>query len=297
MPTAAELGLDPGRLSLLYEYDAQKYLRSLPEEHFMESVAQATQRRITVLSFDQIATMRPDIQCFSELLIQYPIPGENPDRPARVVPDNMIVAHPVPIAAETSFMQPLQPVGPTLVLEYVSKSNPRKDYEDSYRKYEQLQVPYYLLFHADDETLRLFKMMHGQYLALVPDSLDRFAIPELELEVGVVDGWARFWFRGELLPLTAELLADLKLERGARLQAERRADAAEAKAEVAVAKANQAEAKANQAVAKANQAEAKANQAEAKASAVVAERDDAIRRAAVAEAELAALRAQFNTPK
>jgi hypothetical protein len=46
------------------------------------------------------------------------------------------------------------------------------------------------------------------------------AIPELELEAALLDGWVRYWFRGELLPLSPdlqrrvdELVAELNEER------------------------------------------------------------------------------------
>ena len=32
------------------------------------------------------------------------------------------------------------------------------------------------------------------------------AVPELEMAVSLTDGWARYWFRGEMLPLPGELL-------------------------------------------------------------------------------------------
>ena len=44
-------GLDLTRLKLRYNHDADRYLRSLPLGHFMESPAQATQREITLESF------------------------------------------------------------------------------------------------------------------------------------------------------------------------------------------------------------------------------------------------------
>jgi hypothetical protein len=31
-------------------------------------------------------------------------------------------------------------------------------------------------------------------------------IETLEMEMAIVEGWVRFWFRGELLPLPVELL-------------------------------------------------------------------------------------------
>jgi Uma2 family endonuclease len=210
MPMIADLGLDPGRTQLIYEWDAREYLQSLPLEHFRESTAQSTQRKITVESFDVIRKLRPDIQCFSELLIQYVREGENPDKPGRVVPDNMVFVHPKPIEAEGSYMLPIHRVVPTLILEYVSKSNERKDYQDNYKKYErELQVPFYLVFHPENEDLRVFRLAGGEYLRLPPNSEERFSIPDLELQAGLLDGWVRFWFRGELVPLPGDLMDEV----------------------------------------------------------------------------------------
>ena len=227
------LGLDPARLKTLYEIDAEQYVRSLPLEHFMESTAQATQRQITVESFELVRLHRPDIQTFSELLIQYPVPGQHRTRPARVVPDNMVVVHPALLDVGGSFMTPLQPVGPLLVLEYVSKSNPRKDYDGNYRRYEQdLKVPYYLLFYPDADELTLFRLGGRGYESVRPNAAGRLPVPELELETALLDGWVRYWFRGELLPLPGELLgqlngvrSELVAERAARQTAERERDA------------------------------------------------------------------------
>jgi Uma2 family endonuclease len=222
------------RLKLIYEMAEQRYLRSLPPEHFMEATPQATQRKITLASFDLIHVTRPDVQCFNELLVQYPL--KDADQPRQVVPDNMVVVHPTPIQAEGSFNTPLQPVGPFLVLEYVSKRSVRKDYDANMLKYEHhLKVPYYLVFYPDADELSVFKMTAGKYASVLPNAAGRLAIPELELEVALLDGWVRFWFRGELLPLPGDLLRQLNAvrdqldaERVARQAAEKRATVAEA---------------------------------------------------------------------
>jgi hypothetical protein len=172
------------------------------------------------------------VQCFNELLVQYPRPGQDPARPAQVVPDNMVVIHPEPIAASGSFNTPFQPVRPFLVLEYVSKYNQRKDYEVNFERYQnELQVPYYLLFHPDAGRLSLYEMMEDAYSEVRPNAAGRLAIPELELEVALLDGWVRYWFQGELLPLPGDLLiqlkaveAELEQERTARLAAEETLD-------------------------------------------------------------------------
>lgn len=199
---------------------AQEYLRSLPPEHFMEATAQGTQRKITLESLDLVHARRPDIQVFNELLVQYPRKGQR--RPGQVVPDNMVVVHAEPIRADGSFDLPLQPVGPFWVLEYVSKHNKRKDYEENFDLYEkELKVPYFLLFYPDTQDLTLYRHTGKKYQAVTPNEHGRYAIPELEIEVALLDEWVRFWFHGELLPLPAEMQRDLD-EARRQLAAERK---------------------------------------------------------------------------
>jgi Uma2 family endonuclease len=212
-------------LHLRYFEAEQEYLRSLPPEHFMEATPQATQRKITVESFDLITAVRPEVQVFNELLVQYERKKKDEDkdktRLGQVVPDNMVVLHNEPIKADGSFNLPLQPVGPFLILEYVSKNNKRKDYDDNMLKYEhEIKVQYYLLFQPDVEELTLYRHNTRKYVSVKPNDNERYAIPELELEVALLDGWVRYWFRGELLPLPGDLLEQ-------RDEARQRADAAE----------------------------------------------------------------------
>ncbi|HTU88927.1 MAG TPA: Uma2 family endonuclease [Gemmataceae bacterium] len=206
-------------VEMSYEKAAREYLRRLPLEHFMEATPQATQRKITLESLDLVHAQRPDVQVFNELLVQYPLPRRK--RPGQVVPDNMVVVHPEPIKAEGSYNLPLQPVGPFWVLEYVSKSSERKDYTDNMIKYENdLKVPYYLMFMPESQDMTLYHHNGAKYLSVQPNAQGRCEIPRLELEVGLHGGWMRYWFRGELLPLPAELQEELRSERQARLAAE-----------------------------------------------------------------------------
>jgi Uma2 family endonuclease len=196
-------------LRVQYEQAAQEYLRKLPLDHFMESTPQATQRKITLESLDLVSARRSDFQVFNELLVQYPLPKRK--RPGQVVPDNMVVIHSEPIDAKGSFDLPLQPAGPFWVLEYVSKSNRRKDYKDNMQKYEhELKVPYYLLFDPDKQKMTLFRHNDERYVKFAPDENGRCAIDELDMEVGLLDGWVRFWHQGELLPLPADLQHSLE---------------------------------------------------------------------------------------
>ena len=224
-PTVA---LDSARLYELYERDADEYCRSLPLEHFMESTTQSTQRKITVSSLDLVSRMWPEFQVFSELLIQYVLPGEDLKRPIRVVPDNMVFVHSEPIQARGSYMLPLQTIVPTLVLEYVSKDSNRKDYFDNRLKYEvDLHVPNYLVFHPEKQNLTLFRMDEERYETVKPNFNKRLAIPDLDLEVAILDRWVRYWFRGELLPLPGDLLDSRNAERSSRKAEEKARKTAE----------------------------------------------------------------------
>jgi hypothetical protein len=193
---------------LEYYEAAQAYLHSLPPEHFMEPTSQANQRMITLESLDQVCARRPEIQLFNELLVQYRLKRGVKIR--QVVPDNMVVVHPKPIKAEGSFDVALQPVGPFWVLEYVTQGSKRKDYDDNFKKYErELKVPYYLLFSPEVQELSLYRRGRSRYVSVTANAHGRFAVPELEVEVALLDGWTRFWFRGELLPLAKEWQREL----------------------------------------------------------------------------------------
>jgi Uma2 family endonuclease len=215
-----------------YEREAQAYLRSLPLEHFMDATPQATQRKITLESLDLLHLRRPDAQVFNELLIQYPRRGQR--KLGQVVPDNMVVLSAEPIRAESSFNVPLEPAGPFWALQYVSKGNPRKDYEDSFRKYErELKVPYYLVFYPETQGLTLYRHNRRKYVTVKPNAAGRYPIRELDLEVGLVDGWVRYWHQEELLPLPADLQRDLDAARRQLADATRRADELQGRLEAA----------------------------------------------------------------
>lgn len=239
MSTAAEPDL--AKLRVIYDFTEQRYLRSLPLEHFMEATDHSRQREITLESFALIRAARPDIQLFNELLVQYPR-GDDEFKPGQVVPDNFVVIHPHPIKAVGSYNTPLQPAGPFLVLEYVSKHNRRKDYDDNMVKYQdELRVPYYLLFYPGAQELTLFRHDGDRYAVVRPNAKGRLFIPELELEAALLDGWVRYWFRRELMPLPAELLSQRDTERDGREQAEQQAEEAQRRAEEAQRRAEAAE--------------------------------------------------------
>jgi hypothetical protein len=216
-------------LRIEYEEAAEAYLRSLPPEHFME----ATQRMITLESLDLVHAARPDFQLFNELLVQYPL--KRGKRIGQVVPDNMVVLWNEPIEASGSYDLPFQPAGPFWVLEYVSKSNRRKDYEDNFKKYEEeLRVPYYLLFYPQIQDLTLYRHTGKKYVSVKANKNGRHAIAAVEIEVALLDGWVRFWYKGELLPLPADLQRSL-------IEAQQRADAEARRADAEARRADELE--------------------------------------------------------
>jgi hypothetical protein len=56
----------PPHFELEYKKAAQAYLRSLPPEHFMEAIGQATQRKITLESLDLLQSRRGDVHAVSD---------------------------------------------------------------------------------------------------------------------------------------------------------------------------------------------------------------------------------------
>ena len=196
-------------LESLYERCAQEYLAGLTIENHMEATPQATQRKITLCSFELVMAQRPDVHMFNELLLQYPRPNQR--RPGQVCPDNMVVLYDGELTVEGSYDTPFQPIAPFWVLEYVSRSNMRKDYEDNMVKYEsQVMVPYFLLFRPDIQEFILRRHVGNRYVTVTPDDEGLYHLPEIEIACRLHDGWVRFWFRGEMLPLPGDLLADLQ---------------------------------------------------------------------------------------
>ncbi len=102
------------------------------------------------------------------------------------------------------------------------------------QKYErELKVPYYLIFYPDEQELTLYRHTKRKYVSVKPNEHGRLALPELELELGLLEGWCRFWYRGELLPLPADLLRDLEQTRRRADQEKQRADQEKQRADTA----------------------------------------------------------------
>ncbi len=221
-----------------YERAAEEYLRNLPLEHFMEATPQSTQRKITLESFDLLHLQCPDIQIFNELLVQYPLD----DGLGQVVPDNMVVRCGNTVTAGGSFNLPFEPARPVLVMEYVSAYSQRKDYKESFQKYEEeLRVPYCIFFYPERQDLRIYRHGGRKYRLLKPNAAGRFPIRELDLEVALLDGWVRFWYKGKLLDLPADLQRKIEAESQRAEQEKQRAEQEKQRAEQEKQRADAAE--------------------------------------------------------
>ena len=210
-------------LERLYEESAQRTMERGTLEVWSEMVSQATQREITLATFAQLKEYRPEVHVFNELLVEYPRKGQRPRD--KFVPDNMVVLHHEPLHPGESYDIAEQPVGPFLVLDYPFGDSVRKDYSANRSNCEHhLKVLYYLQFQADSRVLSLYRHTGRKYVSVKPNERDRYAIPELEMEVALLDGWVRFWFRDELLPLSGELLQQRDEERRRADDEKRRAD-------------------------------------------------------------------------
>ena len=174
----------------------------------MEATPQATQRIITVESFDLLKDRRPRLLFFQQqLLVQYPL-GRLPEI-RQVVPDNMAILWDEPIEAEGSCYAAATD-RPFLGAGICLKIQQGKDYEDNHRRYErELKVPYYLVFYPEAQELTLFRLKGRKYRAVPPNEVGRHPIVELDVEVAILDGWVPYWYRGKLLPLPAELQREL----------------------------------------------------------------------------------------
>lgn len=209
-----------------YEDAALEFQRSLTIEDIMEAHI-LTLLRASFLGLMMLKRSYPELQLFNEVLVLYPFDGKL----QRVVPDNMLVLNADPDREwnRTSYNLEYERDKPFLVVEYVSPSTGEKDRDDgeSYHKYEtHLCVPYYLIYDPESgKPLTLLRHDGHGYGAASVNQAGRFEIPELDLQIGVVDDLVRYWHDGSLLPIPTEV-PDVLAEKDEALAASREALAA-----------------------------------------------------------------------
>jgi Uma2 family endonuclease len=220
---------DDSKLRLRYEFSAAEtnYRYRLLPDFPCDAPQQRRQRGITLASLELLRGRRPDVHVFNDVLIQY-LQG---DQIKQVVPHNMVVVHEGLLRVDSSYDMPFQPCGPLWVLEYVINASRPKQFEDSFRKYEQeLRVPYCLRVYPEDQELTLYHHDGRVYVPAAPDAQGRHSVEELDLQVGLADGWVRYWHRGRLLLLPTELDRQLdEVTRRAQEEARLRAEAEQAR--------------------------------------------------------------------
>jgi hypothetical protein len=215
-----------------YEEAARAYQARLTYKDKMESLDQATQRQITVVSLAQVHLRRADVHVFSDLLVQYHVGAAR--KIHRVVPDNFVVVHDGPIDLDRRLAMHLR-LHPGLqiywTMEYISRESKQKDRETNFRKYErELKVPYYLIFDPDAQELVLWRLIEGRYVSVKPNAQERYEVEELNLAVAIHEGWVRYWHEGKLIPVTEEMTRDLDAANHRANKAEERAGKAEERA-------------------------------------------------------------------
>src|SRR5205823_7641495 len=110
----------------------------------------------------------------------------------------------------------------------------------------ELKVPYFLLFYPDTQDLTLYHYNGKKYVSVKANAQGRHPIPELDLEVGLLDGWVRFWYQGELLPLPADLQRELEEVRQQLAAAKRQVKKEKRRADEAARRADEAARRADQ---------------------------------------------------
>ena len=129
------------------------------------------------------------------------------DKIGQVVPDNMIVVHSEVLHPEGSYDTAFEPAPPFCVLEYVSNSNKRKDYDDNMRnvpaRIESAVLSPLLPRWAGTDAFH--HNNKRKYISVKPNEYDRLAISELELEVAIFDGSVTLLVSGQTVAVARRL--------------------------------------------------------------------------------------------
>ncbi len=193
------------RLTMRCDYAAAAYAYIEANCHAEVDPLQARQRQITAWSLAVVAGVRPDIRTFTAVLIQDGPPGR--DDPWQIVPDNFVVRAAKPIVVQDHYDVPFESARPFVVFDYPSTPLQRKRTGRRLGQYQDnFAVPCVVVFDPEQHGLELHRLVGGMFVPAGVNAVGRCEVPELELELGVVEGSMRFWFRGERVPLPGELL-------------------------------------------------------------------------------------------
>src|SRR5262249_49853535 len=78
--------------------------------------------------------------------------------------------------------------------------------------------------YPDSLDCTLYRHNGRKYVTVKPKEGGRYAVPEVEMELGLLDGWVRYWYKGRLLPLPGELQRELNEAKQQAEHERRRAD-------------------------------------------------------------------------
>lgn len=180
-----------------YRHAAEEFRASRPPQELGEGVSHNTQSRITLDSLTVLRRRHPGFTVYGELMIVYDDAGKL----KQVTPDNAVALVPSDDPRRLSWNWEHESRPLLMVLDSLS---PRKDYAAARKVYEHLRIPYIVAFNLSDKTLEVRHESDQGSVLLEPDPHGRFEIPELNIKLGVFDGWVRFWHQDRLLPIAEE---------------------------------------------------------------------------------------------
>jgi hypothetical protein len=197
-----------------YLQAAREYHHSVSSIYFRKATTQAKQRDIISFALDQILHYRPDLEYIIEMLTQQLVEG----RLVQVMVTTAVVLGELPSRWRDTY-QPHEELPLFWALDYIFPGDPDGRFvRNRYIFEHELRVPYYLTHEmiGMSAVLHLYRHDGTAYQPVPPNKHGRYAVPELDIEVGLIDGWARLWFKGKLQQTLSDREKDWD-----RIQAER----------------------------------------------------------------------------
>lgn len=179
-----------------YQHAAEEFRALRPKQELIEGVSQSTQSRITQDSLTVLRRRHPGFTVFGELMIVYDEAGKL----KHITPDNAVALVPEDDPRRQSWNWEYE--GRSLLVVFDSLAR-REDYPAALKVYEQLRIPYCVEVDLEAKSV-IVRHFNGRLTPMASDPHGRYEIPELNIKLGLFDGWLRFWHQDRLLPIAEE---------------------------------------------------------------------------------------------
>ncbi len=205
----------------------------LPDEP-VENICQPLLAAALTEALDIAELITPSLLIASNLGICAKVDGQTVIK----APDWFYVPHVLPIAEgviRKSYTPNLEGDIPLMVMEFLSETDageysirPTYPYGKMWYYERILQVPLYIIFDPSSGMLEVRKLEQGRYEVKAPDSQGRYAVPNLNLSLGVWFGkrleiqthWLRWWDVGGNLLLWAGERIEQEKQKAAKAEQE-----------------------------------------------------------------------------